>query len=260
MRPAFHNYVGVIDSGLGGISVLQEMTRELPDERFLFFGDSANAPYGEKSVERVQQMTMAIAQRMVDDGVKAIVIACNTATSAAADLLRTTFTIPIVGIEPALKPAATAESSHRVLVMATPVTLSLKKYHDLWERYAGYADCASQSCPRLAKRIEAGHLDAPDLAAMLERFLGPYRGKIDSLVLGCTHYPFVKKQIRRVLGNDVKLYDGGRGTARELRRVLAKRGVLRSPEEGPGGVVFRSSIDTPEEMKLYKKFYHADLS
>jgi glutamate racemase len=260
MRPAFHDYVGVIDSGLGGISVLQEMTRELPGERFLFYGDSANAPYGEKSVETVQNMTMAIARRMVGEGVKAIVIACNTATSAAAEMLRQTFTIPIVGIEPALKPAATSAGSHRVLVMATPVTLSLKKYHDLWERYAGYADCASQSCPGLAKRIEGGRLDAPDLAAMLERFLGPYRGKIDSLVLGCTHYPFVKKQIRRVLGDDVKLYDGGRGTARELRRVLAKREALRRPEEGPGGVVFHSSIDTPEEMRLYKTFYHMDLN
>jgi glutamate racemase len=259
MRPAYKNYIGVMDSGLGGISVLQEMTRELPNERYVFFGDSAHAPYGEKSVETVQQLTLSIAEKMAAEGVKAIAIACNTATSAAAGLLRKTFDMPIIGIEPALKPAATSADSHRVLVMATPVTLSLKKYHDLWEKYAGYADCASQPCPGLARRIEQGNLDAPDVIEMLTRFLGPYRGKIDSLVLGCTHYPFVKKQIRQVLGDGVKLYDGGRGTARELHRVLASRHALRRPEDGPGGVVFKSSIDTPEEIQLYKMFYHMNL-
>ena len=137
MRKAFNDYIGVFDSGVGGISVLKHLTEQLPNENFLFYGDSANAPYGEKSVEQVRALAFDIVRRMVEDGVKAIVIACNTATSAAAKELRRAFKLPIIGVEPALKPAATASGRHRVLVMATPVTLSLQKYRNLWDRYTG---------------------------------------------------------------------------------------------------------------------------
>lgn len=255
MAQAYKNYVGVFDSGVGGISILKSLTRVLPNERFLYFGDSANAPYGEKDIDTVRALSTGIVEEMIAGGVKAIVIACNTATAAAAAYLRARIDLPIIGVEPALKPAAIA--ADRVLVMATDVTLSLKKYHDLWDRYAGYADCISLPCPGLAARIEHGALDAPDLRAMLADLLAPYIGKVDAVVLGCTHYPFVKKPIADILG-DVRFFDSGDGTARELRRVLAARGTLAAGD-APGGVIFQSSIDTPEEIALYKWFYHQDI-
>ena len=137
----YRGYVGVFDSGVGGISVLREMIRELPNENFYYFGDSANAPYGEKTVEKVQELSMAIVDRMVNEGCKAIVVACNTATSAAVRLIREKYekTMPVIGIEPALKPAAREEHHGRILVMATPVTLRLEKYHELSGRLAGEA-------------------------------------------------------------------------------------------------------------------------
>ncbi len=258
MRKAFNDYIGVFDSGVGGISVLKHLTGQLPNENFLFYGDSANAPYGEKSVDQVRTLAFDIVRRMVEGGVKAIVIACNTATSAAAKELRRAFELPIIGVEPALKPAATASGRHRVLVMATPVTLSLQKYRELWDRYAGYAECISCSCPGLAERIEHGRLDAPDLTALLQQLIGRYRGRVDSVVLGCTHYPFVGDQIRDVLGGHVTLYDGGAGTANELKNVLAEK-QLFTRSATPGGVCFQSSLKQPSEIALYKHFYHMDL-
>jgi glutamate racemase len=258
MRKAFNDYIGVFDSGVGGISVLRHLTEQLPNENFLFYGDSANAPYGEKSVEQVRALAFDIVRRLVEGGVKAIVIACNTATSAAARELRRAFELPIIGVEPALKPAATASGRHRVLVMATPVTLSLQKYRDLWNRYAGYAECISCSCPGLAERIEHGRLDAPDLTDLLEKLIGRYRGRVDSVVLGCTHYPFVGHQIRSVLGGQVTLYDGGAGTAGELKNVLTQKQLLTRADT-PGGILFQSSLKRPSEIALYRHFYHLDL-
>ncbi len=255
----YRGYVGVFDSGVGGISVLREMIRELPNENFYYFGDSANAPYGEKTVEKVQELSMAIVDRMVNEGCKAIVVACNTATSAAVRLIREKYekTMPVIGIEPALKPAAREEHHGRILVMATPVTLRLEKYHELSGRLAGEAEFIPVSCAGLADRVEKGNLDAADVTQMLEQMIGPYRGQVDGIVLGCTHYPFLKKQIHSVMG-DVPLYDGGRGTARELHRQLSRHGLLNKGEE-PGRVVLDSSLKTEEEMKIYRQLLDADI-
>lgn len=258
----YENYIGVFDSGVGGISVLKELVRELPNENFLFFGDSANAPYGEKTNEQIRALSMRIADGMVEDGVKAIVIACNTATSAAAPAIREKYQpkIPIIGVEPALKPAAEADQKHndsRILVMATPATLHLEKFQRLEHRLEGEAIFYPVPCTGLAARIEKGNFDAPDMHELLEHLIGSYAGKVDGVVLGCTHYPFIKKQIREVIG-DVPFYDGGAGTARELKRVLAGLGLLTCrPHKGK--VIFKSSIDTPEEMALYQKLYHFPL-
>ena len=255
----YKGYIGVFDSGVGGISVLKELIRELPSEDFYYFGDSANAPYGEKTVEKVQELSMAIVDCMADEGCKAIVVACNTATSAAVGLIREKYgkKMPVIGIEPALKPAAREEHHGRILVMATPVTLKLEKYHKLSGRLAGEAEFIPVSGAGLAGRVEKGRLDAADVTEMLERMIGSYRGKIDGIVLGCTHYPFLKKQIRTVMG-DVPLYDGGSGTARELRRQLSRYGLLKNGEK-PGRVVLDSSLKTEEEMKIYHQLLHADI-
>lgn len=247
-------FVGVFDSGVGGVSVLQHLVRELPGEDFSYFGDSAHAPYGERTLEDVQCLSRSIVDAMVADGAKAIVIACNTATSAAAPLLRETYTeLPIVGVEPALKPAVLHGGEGSILVMATPVTLALDKFHRLERRWGEGAQVETVACVGLADRIERGNLDAPDLLELLERLVGPYRGRVDRVVLGCTHYPFVRSQIAQVLG-EVTFFDGGAGTARQLHRLLEGNGLLRA-DGGAGTVRFASSIDTPEELELYRSFF-----
>ena len=248
-------FVGVFDSGVGGISVLRSLVAELPHEDFRFFGDSANAPYGEKTEAQVLDFSRAIVERFLADGAKAIVIACNTATSASAATLRAAHPdVPIVGIEPALKPAARALPHGRILVMATEVTLRLDKYHELARAWGGECEVISVPCPGLAARIERGELNAPDLTEMIRGFVGEYAGLVDAVVLGCTHYPFVRSQIAKVLGPNVRFFDGGAGTARQLRARLDAEGLL-APREREGRVEFASSLDTPEELELYRRFF-----
>ena len=253
-NPHSDGFIGVFDSGVGGISVLQHVVRELPHESFRYFGDSAHAPYGERTPDEVLALTRDVAERMLSEGAKALVIACNTATSAAAPALREAFpNVPIVGVEPALKPAVLAGGSGTVLVMATEVTLALDKFQRLEERWAEGATVKTAACVGLAGRIEQGNLDGPDLHELIEHLVGSYRGEVDRVVLGCTHYPFVRAQIARVLGN-VRFFDGGAGTARQLRRLLERDGLL-SDGTGAGTVTLLSSIDTPEELELYRWFY-----
>lgn len=248
-------FVGVFDSGVGGISVLRSLVAELPHEDFRFFGDSANAPYGEKTEAQVLDLSRAIVERFLADGAKAIVIACNTATSASAATLRAAHPdVPIVGIEPALKPAARALPHGRILVMATEVTLRLDKYHELARAWGGECEVISVPCPGLAARIERGKLNAPDLTEMIRGFVGEYAGSVDAVVLGCTHYPFVRSQIAKVLGRNVRFFDGGAGTARQLRARLDAEGLL-ALREREGRVKFASSLDTPEELELYRRFF-----
>lgn len=257
--------IGVFDSGLGGISVLTELTRELPGERYLYYGDSANAPYGEKSIGEIRALTLKSVDFLVSCGIKALVIACNTATSAAVNLVRSRYdsAIPVIGVEPAIRPAAEAFPHGKILVMATPATLKLEKYARLSSELAGEAEFIPVMCPGLAGRIEQGRLDDPDLTDMLSGFLSPYADSADAIVLGCTHYPFIRRQIRRVMGN-IPLFDGGAGTARQLRRRLQQRGLLaentktKGSRKAPDGqVIFLSSRNTPEEISLYRRMYGA---
>ncbi|MBP3892508.1 MAG: glutamate racemase [Atopobiaceae bacterium] len=252
-HPLADGFVGVFDSGVGGVSVLQHLVRELPGEDFRYFGDSAHAPYGGKSADEVYRLSRTIADRMLADGAKALVIACNTATSAAAAQLREAYPqVPVVGVEPALKPAVLAGGSKKVLVMATEVTLALDKFHQLEERWAQGAQVVPVACGGLVECVERGDLDDPSVIEVLERLVGRYRGEVDRVVLGCTHYPFVRTQIAQVLG-DVTFFDGGAGTARQLRRLLEQDGLLRDGDQGV--VSFSSSIDTPAELALYRRFF-----
>ena len=252
-------FVGVFDSGLGGISVLRSLVSELPREDFHYFGDSANAPYGEKTEAQVLGLSRAIVERFLAEGAKAIVIACNTATSVAAATLRGAHPdVPIVGIEPALKPAARTFPHGRILVMATEVTLRLEKYHELARAWGGECEVISVPCPGLAARIERGRLDAPDLAEMVDGFVSRYAGTVDAVVLGCTHYPFVRPLVASALGEGVRFFDGGAGTARQLRARLEAEGLLATRER-PGRVTFASSLDTPAELELYQRFFSLSL-
>lgn len=254
MSGKYDGYIGVFDSGLGGISVLKEMVRLLPNEDFVYYGDSANAPYGEKAAYQVLLLAKRVAEDLLDSGVKAIVIACNTATSAAASYLRKRYPeYPIIGMEPALKPAALAGERERILVMATKRTIELEKFQQQVEMFRSNSVIFPVPCVGLAARIEKGNLDAPDLRELLEKLVGDYKGKIDSVVLGCTHYPFIKKQIRDVLG-DVPFYDGSIGTANQLKRMLTETGRA-SDSDKKGNVEFLSSVGTQQEIDLYRKFF-----
>ena len=277
--------IGVFDSGLGGISVLSELKKELPEENYLYYGDSANAPYGEKFIDEIRSLTLESVDFLVSCGIRALVIACNTATSAAVSLVRSRYdsAMPVIGVEPAIRPAAEAFPHGKILVMATPATLKLEKYARLSRELAGEAEFIPVMCPGLAGRIEQGRLDDPDLTEMLTKFLSPYIDSADAIVLGCTHYPFIKKQIRRVMG-DIPLFDGGAGTARQLHRRLLQRGLLaesasqkteltepdsqkeeltepdsqkaeESRKASAGQVIFLSSRNTPEEISLYREMF-----
>ena len=251
-------FIGVFDSGLGGISVLRHLVRQLPHEDFVFFGDSAHNPYGEKPPERILDYARHIAGDLVDEGAKAIVIACNTATSVAAATLRDELPgLPIVGVEPALKPATEHDPHHRILVMATPVTLRMDKFQHLARTYGSDSEIIEAPCTDLAHRIEQGNLDGADLHELIEGLVGRYRGGVDSVVLGCTHYPFVRRQIADVLG-DVPFFDGGEGTARRMGSLLARDGLLND-SDAPGVVTFRSSLHEPGVLDRYQQFFGMEL-
>lgn len=256
---AYRDCVGVFDSGLGGISVLRALVEELPHERFCYFGDSANAPYGEKTPEEVLELSGAIVARMIEGGCKAIVIACNTATSAAAETLRTRYPdIPIIGVEPALKPAVLSSGGGEVLVMATPMTVKLEKFQNLLARWGSRAHVHAVPCEGLAARIERGDLANPDVVELISSLVGEYAGRMDAVVLGCTHYPFVRAQIAEVLG-EVRFFDGAEGCARQLHRRLEECGRCAQATQA-GGVTFDSSKRTEAELRLYRSFFEMELA
>ena len=239
--------VAVFDSGVGGLSVLKELLVYCPNEHFLYFGDSANAPYGEKSTEEVQRLTLQAADMLLKRGAKALVIACNTATSAAIDLLRKTYPeTVIIGIEPALKVAADRFPTGNIGIMATAVTLREEKLAHQLARFPD-AKVIRIPAPGLVELIEQGNIDAPETEDLLRNCLGPYVGELDALVLGCTHYPFVKGAISKILGDSVAVLDGGEGTARHTRKRLEQAGLLN---DGPGSVTLENSLGTPQIQSL----------
>ena len=250
--------IAVFDSGLGGVSVLRELIRLMPEENYLYFGDSANAPYGIRSVEDVRALTLQRIGELYARGIKAAVIACNTATSAAVKDLRATFPdIPIIGMEPAVKPAVLAHPKGRVLILATPLTLREEKLGHLLEQYAPLAEIIKIPCPELVAFVERGELNSPALYAYLNERLGAYRGSADAAVLGCTHFPFVRRAIGSVLGSGTELFDGGPGTARETRRRLMQHRT-RTDQQGQGSVRIENSCDNPQEITLTRQLLTTD--
>lgn len=243
--------IGVFDSGVGGISVLRELVKLMPGEDYLYFGDSVHAPYGTKTLEEVRKLTIANIEFLLDQGAKSIVVACNTATSAAVATLRKMYPeLPLVGIEPAIKPAVEENPGARIVVMATPMTLRQEKFRKLMQRYEDRAEIVPLPCPGLMEYVERGDLGGEDLRKYLtELFWSVDEEKIDAIVLGCTHYPFARKMICQTVGGQAAIYDGGPGTAREMRRRLQMANLL-SEASGHGRVTFLNSRDTEKEQKL----------
>ena len=246
--------IGVLDSGLGGISVLRELVKLMPGEDFIYYGDSANAPYGTRTPEEVIDLTKKDVEFLLERGAKAIVVACNTATSVAIKELRAAYeeVLPVIGIEPALKPAVKAKEHSKVVVMATPMTLSQTKFNSMMHSYEDDANIIKMPCPGLVEYIESGVLDGPVLDAYLEKQFAPYdKAEIDAVVLGCTHYPLIREVIQKHLPG-VFVYDGGFGTAKQTKRRLAERGLLSDRESG-GKVEIFNSRNTEEILELSRR-------
>ncbi len=245
--------IGVFDSGMGGISVLKELYRLMPYEDYIFFGDSANAPYGVKPTAEVRALTLKGAEYLIKQGAKALVIACNTATSAAAPALREKYDIPVIGLEPAVKPAALSSEHPRVLVMATALTLREKKFMRIMEQYSGRAEIIPLPASELVRFVEAGLLECREIEEYLSSILKPYiENRVDCVVLGCTHFPFVKNEIRRVLGYPVEFFDGGSGTARETKRRILEDGICADTEKH-GVITFENSCE--KSLELSKRLF-----
>lgn len=211
--------IGVFDSGVGGLSVLHHIRAALPDARLIYVADSAHVPYGDKPASYIEQRSHALTRFLIAQGAEAIVIACNTATAAAAASLRAQFSLPIIGMEPAIKPAVAATRSGVVGVLATTGTLESARFAALLGRYGEEVEIITQGCPGLVEQVELGDLSGARTRQLITRYTAPLlvRGA-DTIILGCTHYPFLAPLIREIVGDDITLVDTGAAVARELKR------------------------------------------
>lgn len=216
--------IGIFDSGVGGLSVWREIRRALPRHDTLYLADQAHVPYGSRPLEQVRAFTAEIARFLQQEGARVIVLACNTASAAALHPLRATFpSLPFVGMEPAVKPAAENTRTGVVGVIATPATFQGELFASLLERFASDVDVRTQVCPGLVQAVERGELDTPETERLLRGCLAPLlEAGIDELVLGCTHYPFLRPLIRRVVGPRVEIVDPAPAVARQVGRVLTQ--------------------------------------
>lgn len=248
--------IGFFDSGVGGLSVLAVAAHYLPAEDFIYYGDTAHAPYGRKSKQEVQTLSLQVAEILMERRCKALVVACNTATSAAVHLLRARLPVPIIGMEPAVKPALQNYDQGKVLVMATPLTLREEKFHNLCQSCAVDLDnVLLLPCPTLVELVEQGQIAGAAVKQELEKiFAAVDTSTVATVVLGCTHYLFLKDALTQVFPAGVTFIDGNLGTVRQLKRVLAKQGLLREVNQ-PGSKVELLTSGGESSLKLLQKLY-----
>ncbi|HRC72021.1 MAG TPA: glutamate racemase [Candidatus Competibacter sp.] len=233
--------IGIFDSGVGGLSVFRRIRAGLPHETLLYVADSGHAPYGNKAVDFIIQRSVAISEFLLEQGAKAIVVACNTATAAAIARLRERFAVPVIGIEPALKPAVAATRSGVVGILATGNTVRSDKFAALLDQHGHRARVMVQPCPGLADCVEDGDLNGPHPRALLENYLQPLLAQgADTLVLGCTHYPFLAPLIRHLAGPNVAVIDPSAAVARQVRRRLEAAASLADSNSMNGERYFTS--------------------
>jgi len=225
--------IGIFDSGVGGLSVLRAIRRELPAETLLYLGDQAHVPYGSRPRDQIREFAFGITRFLLDREAKLIVVACNTASAVALHDLRLAFPeVPFVGMEPAVKPAAETTHTGKVGVLATPTTFAGELYASVVERFAKDVQIFQSTCPGLVEQIELGDLTGPQTRQILEEALQPMLAEgIDTVVMGCTHYPFVIPLIETITGPDVRTIDPAPAIARQTRRLLAERGLLNPKGE-----------------------------
>jgi glutamate racemase len=241
--------IGIFDSGVGGLSVLREIRVQIPEETVIYFGDQGHIPYGPRPMEQIRDFSEAITRFLLDEGARIIVVACNTASAAALLYLREKFPdVPFVGMEPAVKPAAEHTRTGKVGVLATPATFQGALYASVVERFASGVELFQNTCPGLVQEIERGNLEGDKTRAILESALQPMiEKKIDTVVMGCTHYPFVIPLVQQIVGGDVRVIDPAPAVARQVRRVLDSMG-LKKGNVSQGTIKFYTSGDA-EKLK-----------
>ena len=246
--------IGVFDSGVGGLSVLRHIREALPNERLIYVADSGHVPYGDKSREFIEERSLTISRFLQQRGADAIVIACNTASAAAATALRSQFNIPIIAMEPAVKPAVAASRNGIVGVLATTGTLASARFAALLERYAGEGEIITQGCPGLVEQVERGELNSQVTRELIERYTEPLltRGA-DTLILGCTHYPFLAALIADVVGREIALVDTGAAVARQLQRRIQTELPSRLPSIA--AAEFFTSGDAAQASRIMSKLW-----
>ena len=250
-----NNPIGVMDSGVGGISVLKHIHALLPHENLFYVADSKYAPYGNKTAEEITARCMILADFLLSKNVKALVVACNTATAAAIDGLRETFDIPIIGMEPAVKPAAEASKNGIIGVLATVGTLKSAQFAALLESYGRNVKVVTQACVGLVECIERGELDTPETKALIRQYTAPLLAEgADTIVLGCTHYPFVKHVIQDVVGDKITLIDTGAAVAKQLKRQLEEKGLLSASQE-KAEVIFWTNSEAENANQVTEKLW-----
>lgn len=250
--------IGFFDSGVGGISVLKKAMSILPQEDFIYFGDSIHAPYGDKDLDTIKKLSFEATEKLLEHSIKALVVACNTATSAAIEDLRTAYpNLPIIGIEPALKVAVDHTKEGNILVLATKRTLEEKKFKNLLDRYKESRSVETLPLPGLVEIIEQGDAYQEKSYHYLQEALKGVKEEMSVVVLGCTHYPFIKPSLRKIYGNHVLIVDGSEGTARHLKEVLAERDLL-SDKKDPGTVLILNSSHDQKLHELSLKLLEED--
>lgn len=226
--------IGVFDTGVGGLTILSDLLRELPAERYVYYGDTGNCPYGVRPEEEIQRLTLNAAKFLIERGVKIIVVACNTASVSALKELRAAYDIPFVGVVPAVKPAAERTKAGIIGVAATEAAAQGPYLKQLIEDFAGDKRVLSIGCPQLVALVEAGTLDGPEAEEAIRGYVGPMLAEgIDELVLGCTHFPAMRAAFERVAGSGVEVIDSGAAVARQTRRVLEERCAVARPGMSP---------------------------
>lgn len=254
--------IGIFDSGMGGISLLRDALRMLPNENFIYYGDNLHAPYGDKTEDEILGLTSDAADFLVAHGVKALVLACNTATSASINILRQKLDVPVVSIEPAIKPACEAAGDGKVFMLATVATTMLARYHALQARMPDPFRVINVGCSGLVDRIEKGITDEDAFDDIFDRCLSQYHGmKADHIVLGCTHFPFIAGAIERYFKlhftGECRLIDGNAATVRQLERVLDRSQLMNCV--GEGHAEFFTSGDRATLLPIFERFLNAPI-
>lgn len=248
--------IGAFDSGVGGLSILLEVRRLLPPEDLIYLADSAHCPYGVKPVEEIRQRSLEITDFLVSLGAKLIIVACNSACVAGLDQVRAKYKqIPVVGVEPAIKPAHEVTRNGKIGVLATNLTLNGERFSILMEKYATGVEVYTQPAPGLVEIVESGAIETPETEKVLRQYLEPLLAKgIDTLVLGCTHYPFLIPVARKICGPNVTILDTGLAVAKQTERVL-KLTDLMAERSSPGQETFYTSGDPNPVANVVRKLW-----
>ncbi|MCK5809965.1 MAG: glutamate racemase [Cocleimonas sp.] len=249
------NPIGVFDSGVGGLSVLHEIHKLLPHEELIYIADSQHAPYGDRSIQHVQSRSQKIADFLLTKNIKALVVACNTATAEAVDLLREQLSIPVIGLEPAIKPGVKISKTGVIGVLATQRTIQSERLYSLTIKHAPHTKVIAQACPGLVEKVEANHLDRYDTRLLIKKYTAPLlEQNADAIILGCTHYPFLSKTIRMIVGKEIQLIETGKPVARQLQRILRQQHLFNSRNHR-GMIQFYNSSDLNQHKNTMQQLW-----